>query len=198
MVETQQHNDSSRQRSMAIVFGVSLFALIVVGRSLPHMWNFAPVAAAGLFAGYLFASRIWGSVIILSAMFISDLIIGMDSLGMRLIVYTAFVIPVFLGSVLKRPSFQGKPGLFAGAVCGLGLGSSLIFFLVSNLGVWLEGSLYPRDLSGLALCFVNAIPFYRATLIGDGIYLMVFFGLYQLALSRIGQPMTVAAPARRT
>lgn len=165
-------------------FGLGLLVLIVLGRTLPHMMNFAPVAAAGLFAGYLFAQRRWGIAIVLGGMIASDLVIGMDDLGMRLLVYVAMIVPVFLGGLLRSDSLQGRPGAFAFSVLGLGVGSSLLFFVLSNFGVWLGSGMYSYDLSGLTLCFVKAIPFYRATLLGDAVYITVFFGVYHLVAGR--------------
>jgi len=46
--------------------------------------------------------------------------------------------------------------------------ASLSFFLVSNFGVWL--SWYPHTLEGLISCYTLALPFYRNTLIGDGLF----------------------------
>ncbi len=183
-----ESQNSRSQRLVQIGFGLGLFALIVAGRTLPHVMNFAPVAAAGLFAGFLFPSRWMGGAVILAGMLVSDLVIGMDDLGMRLLVYIALVLPVFLGRFLQN--FEGGAVRFSGAVLGLGLTGSLVFFLVTNFGVWLGSGLYTLDLSGLVLCYVKAIPFYRGTLMGDVFYLAVFFGLHGL--------LSIRSPASRS
>jgi len=43
--------------------------------------------------------------------------------------------------------------------------ASLLFFLLSNFGVWLFW--YPRTLEGLLLCYTLALPFYRNTVLSD-------------------------------
>lgn len=43
--------------------------------------------------------------------------------------------------------------------------ASLLFFLISNFGVWLHW--YPQTMQGLLTCYTLALPFYRNTLIGD-------------------------------
>ena len=53
------------------------------------------------------------------------------------------------------------------------LGSSLLFFIVSNLGVWLL--YYPLTLEGLITCFTLAIPFFGNTIAGDLVYTAVLF-----------------------
>ena len=45
------------------------------------------------------------------------------------------------------------------------LGSSLLFFLVTNFGVWYLG--YPNTLAGLVSCYTLALPFFISTIIGD-------------------------------
>jgi len=46
--------------------------------------------------------------------------------------------------------------------------ASLLFFLISNFGVWLNW--YPNTSAGLVQCYVLALPFYWRTLIGDVIF----------------------------
>jgi hypothetical protein len=57
---------------------------------------------------------------------------------------------------------------------------SLIFFVVSNLGVFAEGILYPKTFAGLFDCFFNAIPFYKNTWVGDLAYSAILFGTFEL------------------
>jgi len=56
--------------------------------------------------------------------------------------------------------------------------ASLLFFLFSNLGVWLNW--YPINLNGFLTCYTLALPFYRNTLIGD-----LGFGLLVVAFKLI-------------
>jgi hypothetical protein len=51
--------------------------------------------------------------------------------------------------------------------------SSVVFFVVSNLGVWLL--YYPLTIEGLTSCFTLAIPFFTNTLLGDLAYSAVLF-----------------------
>jgi hypothetical protein len=52
--------------------------------------------------------------------------------------------------------------------------SSVIFFIVSNFGVWLL--YYPQTLEGLIQCYALAIPFFFNTVLGDLIFsaLLIF------------------------
>ena len=59
-----------------------------------------------------------------------------------------------------------------------GLIGSLIFFLISNFGVWLLGSLYEKNFSGLINCYVLAIPFFKNTFLSTIFYsYLTFFSL---------------------
>jgi hypothetical protein len=80
--------------------------------------------------------------------------------------YVGFMLYWFLGRLAaKNIKLQ---------IIGLPL-ASLLFFLISNLGVWIYW--YAHTLQGLATCYLLAVPFYRNTLIGDLVfgygYLMV-------------------------
>ena len=61
------------------------------------------------------------------------------------------------------------------------MSGSVVFYVVTNLGVWLVGDLYPRTLDGLATCYIAAIPFFRNTLAGDAGYTVALFGGFALA-----------------
>ncbi len=55
-------------------------------------------------------------------------------------------------------------------------GKLIDVFGVTNLAVWAAGSLYPRTLAGLIMCYSAAIPFFRNSLIGDVAYAATLFG----------------------
>jgi hypothetical protein len=45
--------------------------------------------------------------------------------------------------------------------------ASVLFWIISNAGVWLTGSLYTLDYAGLLQCYTLAIPFLKNSLMGD-------------------------------
>jgi hypothetical protein len=62
---------------------------------------------------------------------------------------------------------------------GTAVGASLLFFLVTNFGSWLEQALpYGYSLEGLMNCYTAAIPFYRGTFIGDVAFSAALFGAH--------------------
>ena len=58
--------------------------------------------------------------------------------------------------------------------------ASLIFFALSNLGVFISGY-YGYSLEGLVACYVAAIPFWQNSLIADFTSTALAFGLFLLA-----------------
>lgn len=88
-------------------------------------------------------------------------------------VYFCFVINILLGVWISK-----KPTVLR--ILGTTILASTIFFIVTNFGVWLVGGLYPASVQGLALCYINAIPFARNTLLGDLVFVGALFGLTEL------------------
>jgi hypothetical protein len=67
---------------------------------------------------------------------------------------------------------------------GGAFGASLLFFLVTNFGAWLEQALpYGYSLEGLVNCYVAALPFFRGTFVGDMFFSAALFGAHAV-LSR--------------
>jgi hypothetical protein len=92
-------------------------------------------------------------------LFITDLILGLG--WINLFVYGAFGMISFIGMRIQKVSILTV------------LWSSLLFFIVSNLGVWLL--YYPLTQEGLTTCFILAIPFFGNTIAGDLVYTAVLF-----------------------
>ena len=155
-----------------------LVALIAASRLLPHPPNFTPVLAAALFCGGLLPPG--GALLVpLGAMFASDLVLGLHA-GMAG-VYLAIALCVLLGRFL--PPQKGLIPALSG-----GLVASLLFFVVTNLTVWLSGDLYPPTAAGLLACYVAALPFFHHTLLSTLLCAAIFFG--------IGRAWPAAAPIR--
>ena len=56
---------------------------------------------------------------------------------------------------------------------------AVIFFLVSNFGVWLGGS-YGYDSSGFLNCYILAIPFFGYSVLSTIIFSVVIESVYKL------------------
>lgn len=163
---------------------VGMILAAAASRLIPHPPNFAPIGAMALFGGAYFADRRLAFVVPLAAMFLSDLAIGLLSgdlsLGLhRLIpvVYGSFALIVCLGFWLRKRRTVVP-------IAGAALAGSLLFFILTNFGVWAFGSWYPKTWEGLVACYVAAIPFFHNTLLGDAVYNTALFGGFALAAYR--------------
>jgi hypothetical protein len=155
---------------------VTLVVLAVVCRLLTpvlHGWNFVPMGAVALYAGARLPRR-WAWVVPIVAMALTDLILDYGTERPELtrwVIYLTFAAATWMGPIATRP--RTGPWLLP----LLSLGTSTLFFLTSNLATWAEGLLYPLTLPGLVLCFDQAIPFYKNTVLADLVGTAVLFGL---------------------
>lgn len=147
-----------------------MIAFAALTRLLPHPPNFTAVSALALFAGAQLSDRRLAFFVPLVALFATDLVLGLHS-GM-LLVYGCVAAMVLLGGMVgSRP----QPLRLAGtAVFG-----SVLFFVVTNMGVWAMSGLYDMSLAGLAACFVAALPFFQNTLAGDLFFTLALFGGFE-------------------
>ena len=146
---------------------LAMVGLAAAARLIPHPWNFTPLVALALYAGARSEKLRSAIGITLAAFVLSDAVLGFHK-GMWF-VYAAALVPVLLGSLLRRhESF--------GTLVGAGLLSNLSFFAITNFMVW-TGSMYPHTMAGLSACFTAAIPFYGNQLMGDVLFIAVLFGI---------------------
>jgi len=139
---------------------------------MPHPENFAPISALALFGGaYLDKKHTF--IVPIAALLISDYFIGFYR-GMEWI-YGSFIAIGFIGLWLRS-----HPGI--GRTIGATVTSSILFFVITNFGVWTSSQVtYVHNMSGLLQCYVAALPFLRNTIIGDLFYVGALFGAYEMA-----------------
>jgi hypothetical protein len=133
---------------------------IRIGKILPA--NFSPLGSFGFFSSnpsFYFLS------ILLFDYFFGGFYQG------QIWVYLAFSIYPLFGYI-SRDKIKKQVLLLPLA--------SLLFFLISNFGVWLNW--YPKNIEGLIRCYILALPFYGRTLMGDLIfgYVYLIFKKYKI------------------
>jgi hypothetical protein len=155
-----------------VLFLAGIILAAAVSRLIPHPPNFSPIAALALFGGAQFSDKRAAFLVPLAAMFLSDLILGLHALIP--VIYGSFALIVCLGFWVRRNQNIRRIG--SAAVFG-----AILFFLVTNFGVWLFGSFYPKTCDGVTECYIVAIPFFWNTLTSDLIYTAVLFGGVRVA-----------------
>ena len=175
----------SRKVQIAVIIG--LLVLGALARVFPHAPNFTPIVAMALFGAVIFKNKNLAILLPMAALLLSDIMLELSfQLGYRsfsgfhsgmIYVYGAFFLIAFLAYFgLKKANFLS---------IGLGaLGASVLFFLITNFGVWLSGSMYTMDFTGLIGCYTAAIPFFHNTVLSTFMYSGVFFGAYYLLNQR--------------
>lgn len=157
-----------------------LVALCVVLRIVPHPPNFAPVGATAVFAGRTL--RPWPAIgLVIAAMFAGDAALAWLHGYAVVSAVTPFVYGGFLAQALLGRALRSKRG---GAV-GAAVFGALAFFVLSNLGVWAAGGLYPRTSAGLVACYLAALPFLGGSLLGDVAWTMVLSLAYRPLAARL-------------
>jgi len=181
-----------------------IFAGVVLRLGSSSLPNFAPVASMALFAGYLLRDWRWGVAVPVGIMAITDQVLGGYEWALMSAVYTCLAIPVFLGKWAHGKweiagggsSGQSNAAVVANVarIVGVGIVSSLMFFLVTNFATWGLTSWYEKTPAGLWLCFVKGLEFFRWTLAGDTIFSVILFSAYAVAV----QVLPLGSPRQST
>lgn len=166
----------NRDTLTRLAFLSFLVVAAAVSRLVPHPWNFTPVGAMALFGGSTFASRRTAYVLPFLALILSDFIpspwtyVGLHPL--MPLTYACFLLNVWLGRRFLQKRNVGR-------IAGTTLLGAVIFYLVTNFGVWV--AYYEHTWDGLQECYTLAIPYFGNTLAGDMLFAGVLFGALALA-----------------
>ena len=142
---------------------VAIIVFAAFSRLIPHPPNFTPIITMGLFAGAYLKDKRIALLIPLLAMLLADTFLGFY--GMIYWVYGSLIIISCIGILLKN-----RTNLMNCTTAALG--SSLIFFLVTNFGFWTSG-MYGYTLEGLWECYVLAIPFFGNSFVSTLLFSML-------------------------
>jgi hypothetical protein len=149
-----------------------IFLFLTISRLIPHEPNFTPILSISIL-GYLFSKILLLKVlIVLGSMFFSDLIIGVHD----------FIIYVYFSLMLLTIISNNKNYIYM-----IFLGP-LIFFIITNFGVWLSSAYYTKNIDGLIECFYMAIPFFKNTILSTFFYCILILltkNFYQIQKKNI-------------
>jgi hypothetical protein len=166
-----------------------IISLIVIGigsRLVPHYPNFTAIGGISLFAAAFAGRRSIAIVIPFMVMLLSDMILNNFVYAHAypedystfiflyrgaLWSYAAFGLIVIFGYTLFRN------GVNLPKVILRALGSSGMFFLLSNFGVWASTGAYPVNFAGLLACYTAGLPFLINQVFGDLFYSLTLFGV---------------------
>ena len=163
------------------IFPISLILILALARLIPHPPNFTPIIAVAIMSGYFFKNINLSFLVLLVSMFISDLFIGFYE--NVIFVYLSLLLITFVfHKIINKINFKN---LFVYGFVG-----SLIFFIISNFGVWALGSpgvydiAYEKNLNGLVECYILAIPFFGNTFLSTIIFAYPAIFVYKTLTAR--------------
>ena len=145
---------------------LGIFLALAASRFIPHPPNFTSLLALSFYVPALLGLRFIPVLII--SFVITDYFIGFHSVTLFTwgsILIIGLVSKYFIESITKR-------------ICGALLGA-IIFFVITNFGVWSFGS-YGYSLEGLIACYTLAIPFFAYSLISTFMFSGIFETFYKL------------------
>jgi len=161
---------------------ILLVLLGAVSRLIHLPPNIAAVTGVTIFAGFAIRNK-WIAILVpIAAMALADIVLGWYS-GV-LFTYAGMAAGVLFARAFLHPLTPSR-------LIGVTFLSSLTFFVLSNLGVWVSGY-YGYTFEGLVACYVAAIPFWQNSLIADFSSTAIVFGIY-LAFSRVVPSVAVKA-----
>ena len=145
---------------------ISCVGIVLLFRIIPHPPNFTPVIVLSLYLPFIFG--IWSIPFCILGFAITDYFIGFHSL-----MFWTWGALAFTGYTSK---FCNK--IYSRIV--LSFIGAITFFVISNFGVWISGTLYEISVQGLLNCYIMAIPFFTNTLLST-IFFAVIFELFILS-----------------
>ena len=146
---------------------IVLILILSFSRLIPHPPNFTPIIAVAIISSYFFKNIYLSCATLLISMLLADAFIGFYS-NMFFVYFSLLLILFIFHRISEKMNFKN---LF---ICGFI--ASLIFFIISNFGVWALGSPgvldlpYEKNLNGLVECYILAIPFFGNTFLSTLIF----------------------------
>ena len=149
---------------------IGIFIALSLSRFIPHPPNFTSLLALSFYVPVIFGLRYLPALLISFA--ITDFIIGYHT-GTFFTWGSVFLIGLIANFFAKNITTR-----LTGALVG-----ALIFFVISNFGVWVSG-MYGLTIIGLLTCYTLALPFFAYSIISTIIFSLIIEILYKTYQSK--------------
>lgn len=165
---------------------ILVFILLIVAvssRLIPHYPNFTALGATALLSGALLKNKMQSFILPLVALFLSDVLLNnlvYPADGFVLFyagaayTYIAIALITVIGLAIKN--LKPKNYVLASVL------ATVVFFLLTNYGVWKTGFLYSTSNVGLIQSYAAAIPFAINDLAANLVFGVVILATYKLAI----------------
>ena len=148
-----------------IKISIGIFIALAASRFIPHPPNFTSLLALSFYIPAILGVRFIPALVV--SFIITDLVIGFHSVAL----FT-------WGSIVLIGLFSNFSFLTVQRRISGSLIAALLFFVITNFGVWSLGS-YGYSINGLITCYTLAIPFFGNTLVST----LIFSILIELILA---------------
>ena len=150
---------------------IGIFIALAASRFIPHPPNFTSLLALSFYVPALLGIRYLPALV--GSFLVTDIFIGFHSL--TLFTWGSVILIGFCSKFFLSNTYTRVLGALIGA---------LIFFIMTNFGVWFMGS-YGYTLSGLIMCYNLAIPFFTYSLISTFVFSGLIEGVIKLNLIKL-------------
>lgn len=153
-----------------LITGFAIFLTLAASRFVPHPPNFTSLLALSFYVPALFGIRYLPFLVF--SFVLTDMVIGFHSTTLFTwgsIIFIGLMSKYFINNFTSR---------LAGALLG-----GIIFYLVTNFGVWLIGY-YSFSFEGLLLSYTLAIPFFTSSIMSIIFFSILIEGIYFCFRSR--------------
>ena len=146
---------------------IGIFLALAASRFIPHPPNFTSLLALSFYVPALLGVRFIPALVL--SFLITDIFIGFHSTF--LFTWGSVVVIGLFASRFNETILRRISGALIGAV---------IFFIISNFGVWTGGS-YGYSFNGFLACYTMALPFFAYSLIST----FIFSSLIETAILKL-------------
>jgi hypothetical protein len=185
----------SKSLTSKIIISIILLATltrIAIPSFISHPPNFSPIDAIALFCGAYFGRRS-AFIVVLFSVWIGDVFLNKIFMGSWSLFYPGFYWQYASYGLITVIGMQLKNNVNPLRLSLACLTSSVLFFGISNFGVWCSGFLYPLTIDGLVTCYIAAIPFFKNTLFSDLTFSILLFGSFSLMKSSVEKRSLILA-----
>jgi hypothetical protein len=185
----------NKQSTSTLIIAVLLIVIAAFSRVILYPHNFSPIIGMAIFAGAVIKDKRLAFAFPVLAMFLSDVIFevsgiadGFWGLG-QLVGYGILALITIIAFSMKKINVL--------SVAGYSIGSSLLFFFLSNSAFFVFDNpiyhTYSQDFSGYLATLAGGLPFLKTGIVADLVYCTVLFGAYFLVQSFAFSKKQVAA-----
>lgn len=150
-----------------IKISIGIFLVLSASRFIPHPPNFTSLIALSFYIPAVLGIKF--IPIIVLCYLITDIFFGFHNI--LFFTWGSVILIGYISTYLNNTSLKRLSGATMGA---------LLFFIITNFGVWIMGGLYDQNLNGFLLCYTLALPFFLNSLVSTIIFSVVIESLLKL------------------